>query len=86
MLPMELPGKLTNLGYKNIKHQSLAFMITSRDQDSPAIYTEEVMSFFALRQGIGAGDISDWRDQLKIAETEGRFGFTSYPVLTSAVL
>ena len=31
MLPMELPGKLTNLGYKNIKHQSLAFMITSRD-------------------------------------------------------
>ena len=38
MLPMELPGKLTNLGYKNIKHQSLAFMITSRDQDSPATY------------------------------------------------
>ena len=32
MLPMELPGKLTNLGYKNIKHQSLAFMITSRDK------------------------------------------------------
>ena len=54
MLPMELPGKLTNLGYKNIKHQSLAFMITSRDQDFQ-LYTEEVMSFFALRQGIGAG-------------------------------
>ena len=86
MLPMELPGKLSDLGYKNIKHQSLAFMITSRDQDSPAIYTEEVMSFFALRQGIDTGDISDWRDQLKVAETEGRFGFTSHPVLTSAVL
>ena len=86
MLPMELPGKLANIGYKNIKHQSLAFMITSRAQDSPAIYTEEVMSFFALRQGIDRGDVSDWRDQLKIAETEGRFGFTSHPVLTSAVL
>ena len=24
------------------------------------------MSFFALRQGIGAGDISDWRDQYKL--------------------
>ena len=86
MLPMELPGKLTNLGYKNIKHQSLAFMITTRDEDSPARYTEEVMSAFALRQGINTGEVNDWRDQLRIAELEGRFGFTSYPVLTSAVL
>ena len=86
MLPMELPGKLTSLGYKNIKHQSLAFMITSRDRNSPARYTEEVMSAFALRQGIDTGDVTVWRDQLKIAENEGRFGFASYPVLTKAVL
>ena len=59
ILPIELPGKLTYLGYKNIKHQSLAFMMTSRDQDSPAIYTEEVMSFFELCEGIDAGDASD---------------------------
>ena len=64
---MELPKKLTNLGYKNIKHQSLAFMITSRDQESAAIYNEEVISFFALRQGVDTGDVSDWRDQYKIA-------------------
>ena len=39
MLPMELPGKLKKLGYKNIKHGSLPFMITNRDQNSPARYT-----------------------------------------------
>ena len=44
------------------------------------------MSAFARRQGIDTGDVSVWRDQLKIAETEGRFGFASYPVLTKAVL
>lgn len=84
MLPMELHGKLTSLGYKNINHQSLAFMITSRDHNSPARYTEEVMSAFVLLQGIDTGDVTVWRDQLKIAANEGRFGFASYPVLTKA--
>ena len=86
MLPMELPGKLKKLGYKNIKHRSLPFMITNRDQNSPARYTEKAMSAFALGQGLSESEVQEWRDQLGKAETEGRFGFTSYPVLTMAVI
>ena len=86
MLPMELPGKLDRRGFKNVKDKSLAFVITRRDGNSPARYTEDVMANFALTQGISAEEISDWKSQLKKAEREGRFGFTSFPVMTSAYL
>ena len=86
MLPMELLGKLDRRGFKNVKDKSLAFVITRRDGNSPARYTEDVMANFALTQGISAEEISDWKSQLKKAEQEGRFGFTSFPVLTSASL
>lgn len=86
MLPMELPGKLKKLGYRHIKHKSLPFMITARDQNSPARYTEEVISAFVLEQGIDQSEVNEWREQLMKAEKEGRFGFTSYPVLTMAIM
>jgi len=86
MLPMELPGKLTKLGFNNIKHKSLSFLITHRDQNSPAIYTERTMAVFALKQGISENKVREWQEQLAKAQIEGRFGFTSYPVLTSAYL
>ncbi len=84
MLPMELPGKLSNLGFSNIKNKSLSFIITHRDQNSPARYAEDVIAFFVKSQGISQNEISDWKDQLNRAENEGRFGFTSFPVLTEA--
>ncbi len=86
MLPMELPGKLERRGFKNIKDQALAFVITRRDENSPARYSEEVMANFALTQGVSAAEVSDWKSQLQKAEKQGRFGFTSFPVLTSAFL
>ena len=86
MLPMELPGKLERRGFKNVKDKSLAFVITRRDNNSPALYTEAVMANFALTQGISEEEVSDWKSQLKKAETRGRFGFTSFPVITSVLL
>ena len=86
MLPMELPGKLERRGFKNIKEKSLAFVITRRDKNSPARYSEAVMANFALTQGVSAAEVSDWKYQLEKAEQQGRFGFTSFPVLTSAYL
>ena len=86
MLPMELPGKLTKLGFKNIKHKSLSFMITHRDQNSPAIFSEQIMAVLALKQGISKNKVREWQEQLAKAQIEGRFGFTSYPVMTSAYL
>ena len=86
MLPMELPGKLERRGFKNIKDEALAFVITKRDENSPARYSEAVMANFALTQGVSEVDISDWKSQLEEAEQQGHFGFTSFPVLTSAYL
>ena len=86
MLPMELPGKLERRGFKNIKDKSLDFVITRRDGNSPARYTEAVMANFALTQGISEEEVSDWKAQLETAEQQGRFGFSSFPVLTSAYL
>ena len=86
MLPMELPGKLERRGFKNIKDKSLAFVITKRNYNSPARYSEAVMANFALSQGVSAEEVSDWKSQLEKAEQQGRFGFVSFPVLTSAHL
>ena len=83
---MELPGKLERRGFKNIKDRSLAFVITRRDGNSPAGYSEAVIANFALTQGVSAEEILDWKSQLVKAEQQGRFGFTSFPVLTSAHL
>jgi len=86
MLPMELPGKLERLGFRHIKDRSLAFVITRRDQNSPARYIEHVMANFAISRGVPETDVARWRAQLATAEAEGRFGFASFPVLTSAHL
>ena len=86
MLPMELHGKLKRRGFKNIRNQALAFVITKRDENSPAHYSEAVMANFVLTQGVSKTEVSDWISQLEKAEQHGRFGFTSFPVLTSAYL
>ena len=86
MLPMELRGKLKSLGFRHVQHKPLAFVVTNRDDNSPANYTEKVMANFALKQGIPESDVADWINQLQQAEQEGRFGFTSFPVLTVAYL
>ena len=86
MLPMELPGKLERRGFRNIKDEALAFVITRRDENSPARYSEAVMANFALTQGVSTAEVSDWKSQLEKAEHKGRFGFTSFPVLTRAFL
>ena len=86
MLPMELPGKLAHRGFSMIRDKSLAFLITKRDENSPARYTEAVMANFALTQGMTEEEVSDWKSQLEAAEQQGRFGFTSFPVLTVGYL
>ena len=86
MLPMELQGKLRELGYKNIKHVPLSYIITHRHQNSHSRFIEEGMAVFALIQGVPQDEVAKWRKQLAEAEQAGRFGFVSYPVLTSAYL
>ena len=56
----------------------------SRNANTPAFYLEQLMAGFALGQGVAEADVTTWREQLAAAEAEGRFGFTSFPVLTAA--
>lgn len=86
MLPLEMDGKLRALGYRYITNRSLAFLITRRDQNSPARYLESMVASFAVSQGVSESEVNEWKRQLIDAEKNGRFGFTSYPVLTSAYL
>jgi len=44
------------------------------------------MASFALTQGISEKKVLDWKCQLKKAEQKGRFGFTTFLVMTSAYL
>ena len=86
MLPMEMKSKLQNLGFYNIKNTELAFLITERNNNSPAKFTEDTIAKFALKEGISEDKVLDWRNQLALAEEQGHFGFTSFPVLTEALL
>ena len=83
---MELPGKLAKLAIRDIHTRSLAFVITQRHDNSPARFAEAVMANFALRQGVAEDKVRDWQTQLAEAEKQGRFGFASFPVLTSGTL
>ena len=82
MLPLELSGQLSKEGFGNIRTESLAFVITQRHENAPAVYAELVLANFALSQGVDEDKVSAWQSQLAQAESEGRFCFTSFPVLT----
>ena len=77
---------LKKLGYQNISSQNLSYLITNRDNNSPAIFYETMLSKFALSQGVSEDKVDDWRKQLNQSEKVGNFGFTSFPVLTAAYL
>jgi len=82
MLPMELPGKLAKHGIDHLRNESLAFVATKRHANSPAAYAEMVVANFAITQGVEVEKVQQWQAELAQAEIDGRFGFTSFPVLT----
>ena len=86
MLPLDLVGKLSNLGYQNIKSANLSYLVTKRDENSPAIFYEKMLAKFAVSQGVDKNKVIDWQNQISKSEKEKKFGFTSFPVLTSAYL
>ena len=86
MLPLDLVGKLSTLGYQNIQSENLSYLITNRDENSPAIFYEKMLAKFAVSQGVEEEKVRDWQKQLNTSEKEKKFGFTSFPVLTSAYL
>lgn len=86
MLPMEMQSRLENIGFQHIRNKEMAFLITERHENSPAKFTEETLANFAIKQGVPEDKVIEWRSQLAKAEANGTFGFTSFPVLTEALL
>ncbi len=49
-----------------------------------ALWATKLVAAFAIAKGVRDEDAADWIDQLEKADAEGRFGFVSVPVLTTA--
>jgi ubiquinone/menaquinone biosynthesis C-methylase UbiE len=84
MLPMELPRKLTAAGFGGVLRRPMAFLNGSLHENAYALWVAKTVAAFAIGQGIAEDDAARWLDQLAEADREGRFGFVSVPVLTTA--
>ena len=57
-----------SLGYQNIKSENLSYLITNRDENSPAIFYEKMLAKFAANQGVEEDKVADWQKQINNAE------------------
>jgi SAM-dependent methyltransferase len=84
MLPMELPRKLAAAGFGGVARKPIAFLNGALHENTLALWAAKIIAAFAVGQGIAEDDAARWLDQLAEADREGRFGFVSVPVLTTA--
>ena len=85
MLPLEMPAKLARHGFVGAHCTPMGFLNNSLHHNSFAYLASRLFTHFALGQGIPEEDVTRWREQLDQAESDGRFGFVSVPVLTTAI-
>ncbi len=85
MLPLQLPDKLARYGFVGAQCTPIGFMNNSLHHNSFAWLALSLLSHFAEKQGIPKADVERWREQLDQAVKDGRFGFVSMPVLTTAI-
>lgn len=84
-LPLSLGTLLEQEGFVGIHETPMGFLNTSLHQNAFAYFASEMITRFAGSQGITENEIEEWRSQLIQSEKDGRFGFVSMPVLTTAV-
>ena len=84
MLPMEMPRKLAAAGFGGVMRKPIAFLNGALNENAYALWAAKVVAAFAIGQGIPEEDAKRWLEQLDQADKEGRFGFVSVPVLTTA--
>ncbi len=84
MLPMELPRKLAAAGFGGVLRRPMAFLNGALHENTYALWAAKTVAAFAVGQGIAEEEAARWLDQLAEADREGRFGFVSVPVLTTA--
>ena len=85
MLPLAMPTKLTRHGFVGAHCTPMGFLNNSLHHNSFAYLASKLFTHFAEGHGIPKEDVQRWREQLDEAERDGRFGFVSVPVLTTAI-
>ena len=85
MLPMEIPTKLEVAGFDGIVQKPVAFMNNTMHENAFSLWAAKLVAAFAVGKGVDEKEAALWLDQLDTADTEGRFGFVSVPVLTTAI-
>jgi ubiquinone/menaquinone biosynthesis C-methylase UbiE len=85
MLPMEIPTKLEEAGFDGIVQKPIAFMNNTMHENAFSLWAAKLVAAFAVGNGVDEKEATLWLEQLDTADTEGRFGFVSVPVLTTAI-
>ena len=81
---MELSAKLEKAGFNGITQRPIAFINTQMHENSFARWASRMVAAFALSRDVEEDKVNTWLQQLESADREGRFGFVSVPVLTTA--
>ena len=84
MLPLELPPLLERNGFGGTSRSNLSYLETAHHTGTSGYYVSKLMAHFATSQGISEEDAQLWLSQLEDANTEERFGFVHFPVVTVA--
>lgn len=85
MLPFEMEVKLKAVGFCGVVREPIAFINDNMHDNAFARWASKLVAAFAASHGVAKGDVDLWLEQLGQADREGRFGFVSVPVLTTAV-
>ena len=74
------------LDTKIYESENLSYLITNRDENSPAIFYEKMLAKFAISQGISESKVIDWQNQLNESEKQKNLDLQVFLFLTSAYL
>lgn len=85
MLPLEMPRRLEAVGFSGVMRRPVAFFNGTMHENSFALWAAKLVAAFAIGQGVKQEDVTLWLDQLYQANREGRLGFVSVPILTTAI-
>ena len=81
---MGLPAKLVAAEFNGVVQRPIAFMNSTMHANAFARWAAKLVATFAIAKGVEEQEAASWLDQLEKADVEGRFGFVSVPVLTTA--
>lgn len=84
MLPLEMDRRLRKTGFGGVHQQPMAFLNSVLHPQTYGYWAAKIVASYAVGLGVAKDDAARWLRQLEQADEEGRFGFVSVPVLTTA--